>query len=183
QAEAALMSVIGDYNDDVIKDDDGQGMALVGRAAQLLRSPEDANEAFNKAELAGADDDQTLVWRIELFLDNYDLGHAEEVTAEILKRSPNHPDALVWMAQVHLEQALDFDAAERLTGRALEVNPQHARAHFVRAGVALRDMGLDSAVAHANAGLKTNPRDLELLSILATARFLADDDAAFAEVK
>lgn len=183
EAEAALMTVIADYNEDVIKDDDGPGMALVGRAAQLLRSPEDANEAFNKAELAGAEDDQTLLWRIELFIDNYDLGHAEEVTAEILKRSPNHPDALVWMAQVHLEQALDFDAAERLTTKALDANPQHAPAHFVRAGVALRDMGLESAVAHANAGLKINPRDLELLSILATAHFLADDDQAFAEVK
>jgi tetratricopeptide (TPR) repeat protein len=182
-AEAALMTIIEAYNDDRIKDDDGPLMAVVGRAAQLLRSPEDANDAFNKAELAGAEDDQTLLWRIELFLDNYDIGHAEEVTREILARSPNHPDALVWMARVHLEQALDFDAAEELTGKALKINPKHLRAHFVRAGVALRDMGLQEAVAHAQRGLQTNPRDLELLSILATAHFLADDEPAFEKVK
>jgi hypothetical protein len=44
EATAPLMRVIADYNSDVIKDDDAAGLALVGRAAHLLRSPEDANE-------------------------------------------------------------------------------------------------------------------------------------------
>ncbi len=178
-ANRALMTLIEDYNSDRIKDTDGPGLAMVGRAATLLRSPRDANDAFNEAERAGKGNVQLLLWRAELFLDKYDPGHAEEVTKEVLQQAPNHPDALVWMAHVKLAQALDFDEAERLAKKALAVNGKHAQAHFVLAGIALRDMELENAERHIDNGLKYNPRDLDLLSLRATAKFLADDNAAF----
>lgn len=183
EAEAALMTIIEDYNSDHITETDGPGLALVGRAAHLLRSPRDANDAFNQAERANKGDIQTLLWRAELFMEKYDPGHAEEVTKEVLAQAPNHPEALVWLAHVKLAQALDFDEATRLANLALKVNPKLGNAHFVLAGINLRDMELAEADDHLDVGLKYNPRDLDLLSMKAATRFLADDDKGFHAAK
>jgi tetratricopeptide (TPR) repeat protein len=177
------MTLVEDYNNDKITKSDGPGLSLVGRAAHLLRSPRDANDAFNEAERVLKGDVTTLLWRAELFLEKYDPGHAEEVTKEVLAKAPNNPEANVWMANVKLDQALDFDEAERLSKKALAVNPKLGRAYAVLAGIALRDMELAQAEAHVAEGLKYNPRDLELLSLRAAARFLADDTTGFEAAK
>jgi tetratricopeptide (TPR) repeat protein len=178
-AERALMTLIDDYNADRIDQTDGRSLAMAGRAAHLLRSPHDANQLFNEAERVLEADARTLLWRAELFLEKYDPGHAEEVTQEVLERAPRHPEALVRMAQVKLVQALDFDEAARLARMALEIDAKIAGAHFVLAGIALRDMELAAAERRADAGLQHNPRNLELLSLKAAIRFLADDAAGF----
>ena len=82
-----------------------------------------------------------------------------------------------------LEESFDFEAAEKLAGEALAVNPQHAGAYAVRAGIALRDMDLGAANAAIDAGLAIDPNDLELLSLRAAARFLADDKPGFEAAK
>ena len=182
-ASVPLMTLIEDYNDERIGSNDGRGLAMVGRAAHLLRSPKDANDAFNEAERALEGDTQTLLWRAELFLEKYDPGHAEEVVNEILKKAPKQPEANVWLAHVKLAQTLDFDAAERLVRKALAQNPRLVSAYFVLAGIALRDMELDEADARLDAGLKHNSRDLDLLSLKAAVRFLADDQPGFEKAK
>lgn len=182
-AEPELMVLIDAYNQDDISAEDGHGLSLVGRAAALLRSPEDANDAYNQAEQAAEASPQTLLWRAELFLDNHDPGNAETVLAELLEQAPNHPDALVGLANVKLEEALDFDEAKRLLDQALAVNPRLPRAFAVRAAIALRDMDLDAASTHIQAGLDINPRDLTLLSLLGAKHFLADDPGRFAALK
>ncbi|HEY6725407.1 MAG TPA: tetratricopeptide repeat protein, partial [Polyangiaceae bacterium] len=178
-AEPVLMTLIEDYNADRIVETDAEGLALVGRAAHLLRSPRDANDAFNAAESAGAKHLAMLLWRAELFLEKHDPGHAEEVVREALEVAPNHPDALIWLARVRLEQAYDFDDADRLARRALAVNPKHPSARTVLAGIALRDMELETAAHEVDLGLQGRPDDLELLSMRAAERFLADDVRGF----
>lgn len=179
-AEPLLMSVIEDYNAERIKDNDSAGMGYVGRAAYLLRSPEDANDALNMAEQASPEPPlQVLLWRVELFLEHHDPGHAEEVLSDVLERNPNLPEALVWMAYVKLEQALDFDEARRLADQALRINPRLTSARAVLAGLALRDMHLEQAEAEVARGLEINPNDLELWSLRGAARFLSDDNAGF----
>jgi cellulose synthase operon protein C len=178
-ARAPLLSLIEDYNENRIDENDGHSLALVGRAAHLLRSPRDANEAFSEAEASGAHDPELLLWRAELFLEKYDPGKAEEVLTEVLERAPNHAEALVWMAHVRLDQALDFDEAERLARRALEVNPKLAEAYFVLAGVALRDQELELVEKHVADGLKVRPGDLRLASLRAATHFVAGNKATF----
>jgi Tfp pilus assembly protein PilF len=183
QAEPVLLGLVEDYNQDRITDEDGEGLALAARAAWLLRSPRDANTLFNAAERAEASDPRLLLWRAELFLDKYDPGHAEEVLGELLRNAPHHPEALTLLAHVRLDQALDFDEAERLANLALKQNPALASAHFVLAGIALRDMELERADNRIDEGLAKNPRNLELLALRATVRFLADDAAGFERAK
>ncbi|HVY44932.1 MAG TPA: tetratricopeptide repeat protein, partial [Minicystis sp.] len=167
-----------------IKENDPEGLALVGRAAHLLRSARDANDAYNQAEKVGAKKlVEPLLWRAELFLDKYDPGHAGEVVREALKLAPKDPNAHVMMARVRLENGLDFEAAESEVAQALEVNPNLASAYFIRAGLALRDLDVAAADKAADQGLKIDPQDLELLAMKAAIRFLADDPAGFDQWK
>jgi thioredoxin-like negative regulator of GroEL len=183
QAEPILLSIVEDYNEERIGEQDGAGLARAARAAWLLRHPRDANTLFNEAEQATPADPKILLWRAELFLEKYDAGHAEEALKELLDKAPNHPKALTLLANVRLDQALDFDEAERLARQALKENPAFAPAYFVLAGVRLRDMELDAAEQQLAQGLARNPKDLELLSLRATARFLADDRPGFEREK
>ncbi|MCC6554084.1 MAG: tetratricopeptide repeat protein, partial [Polyangiaceae bacterium] len=184
EARAPLMTIIDDYNSDRITAADAEGLSLVGRAAHLLRSARDANDAFNAAEKAGAKSRvEALLWRAELFLAKYDPGHAGQVVKEALKLAPKDPRAHVAMARVKLESAMDFGGADSEITQALEVNPDLAEAYFVKAGLALRDMEIEAADRAADRGLQVNPNDLELLSMKAAIRFLADDRAGFDAMK
>jgi cellulose synthase operon protein C len=178
-ARAPLLTLISAYNDGKIGPSDAHGLALVGRAASLLRSPRDANDAYGEAEAAGDHSTLLFLWRAELFLEKHDPGHAEEVLTDALERTPDDPDALVSMAEVRLAQAFDFVEAERLANLALAQNPKLARAYFVLGGVALRDVELDLARRRIASGLAARPNDLDLLSLRAAVNFVAGDRSAF----
>ncbi len=184
-AEPVLLKFADEYGSDAISSSDAEGLAMVGRAMQLLRHPKDANRAYNESERAAGDAKsiETLLWRADLFYDTYDPGHAEQALLEALKMAPHRADAIVALARVKLEESFDFDAAGKLAREALAVNPQHTGAFAVRAGIALRDMDLDAAGAALGAGLAIDPNDLELLSMRAAARFLADDKPGFEAAK
>jgi predicted Zn-dependent protease len=179
EAEPILLSLIEDYNADRVPETDGPGLARVGRAAQLLRSPKDANDAFDQAERAEPGNLRTLLYRAELYLDKYDPGHAEEVLTEALQLAPQQPQANMLLAEVRLAQALDFDEAERLARVALSQNPKLTHAYFVLAGISIRDQDLVAADRYVTQGLGSNSRDLPLLSMRAAVRFLAEDPRGF----
>jgi tetratricopeptide (TPR) repeat protein len=142
EAEPVLLTLIEDYNSDRVPETDGPGLMRIGRAAHLLRSPKDANDAFDQAEKAEPGSVRTLLYRAELYLEKYDPGHAEEVLTEALQIAPQHPEANMLLAEVRLAQALDFDEAERLARLALAQNPKLTHAYFVLAGIAVRDQDL-----------------------------------------
>ena len=182
-AEPVLLKFADEYGSDAIAPTDAEGLAMVGRAMHLLRHAKDANRAYNESERAERGRVQTLLWRADLYMDKYDPGHAEEVLSEARKIAPQRADAMVTSARVKLGEALDFDAAEKLVREALAVNPNHTGAYAVRAGIALRDGNLDRANAAIDAGLAIDRNDLELLSLRAAARFLADDRPGFEKAK
>lgn len=183
EAEPILLTIVEDYNEDRVPETDGPGLTRVGRAAHLLRSPKDANDAFDQAERAEPGSVRTLLYRAELYLEKYDPGHAEEVLTEALQIAPQHPKANMLLAEVRLAQALDFDEAERLARLALSQNPKLTHAYFVLAGIAVRDQDLTAADRFVDEGLKGNPRDLPLLSMRAAVRFLAEDPPGFERQK
>lgn len=182
-ADDPLKKVIEDYNDNTITSTDAEGLAQVGRAAFLLRSPKDANSAFKESEKADKKRVETLAWEADLFLDKYDPGHASEVVKEALDLAPHNADLLVMMARVKLEQTMDFDAADKLVKEALKVNPHHAGAYAVEAGLSLRDMDIKGTDAAIATGLSNDPSNLELLSLKAASRFLDDDKPGFETAK
>ncbi|RYE93852.1 MAG: tetratricopeptide repeat protein, partial [Myxococcales bacterium] len=185
-AEPYLMSLINDFNSKKITPRDAEGMALVGRASHLLRSKRDANEAFDDAERAGNKSPELFLWRAQLFLEAYNLARAEQMVRSALKAAPDLAAAHLAMAEVKLAQTLDFDAAELAVQKALSIDKMLPGAHFVRAGIALRDMEIEQADRSLAEGFAIDPRDLDLLGMKVAVRFLADDragmDAAFKAV-
>jgi tetratricopeptide (TPR) repeat protein len=156
---------------------------LVGRTAHLLRSPRDANDAYNQAEKAAPSRVETLLWRADLFLDNYDPGHAEQIVKKTLSLAPHNAAALAAMAEIKFSHALDFSAAERAVEEALAVDAKNTRALYFAAGLAVRAGDLSSADRSLDRGLAVNPNDLALLSTKAAVRFLADDRPGFEKSK
>ncbi len=178
-AEAILMTLANDYRADTIKDDDSIGMTLVGRATELMRAWHNADDSYNTAEKDNPRNIRPHFFHAELDLGKFNMAGAERHMRSVLKLEPKNPDALVFMAKVKLKQTMDFDTAEGLIKDALEVNPKHVGAHAVRAGLALHDMDIKTAESEIAAGFAVDPNDLELWSLKATARFLADDRAGY----
>ncbi len=186
-ANDPLMQIADEYNDDTINDNDPEGLAMVGRATYLLRAFKNANQVFKEAERAEKKANRTNpdrnLWFAELFFDKYDTGHAEELVKELLTVAPKRADALVLLGRIKVEQSFDFDAAEKMANEALGVNPKLTGAFALRAGLALRDLDTAAAEKAIGEGLKTDPSDLELRTLLATSRFLADDSAGYESAK
>ncbi len=182
-AEPYLLKFADEYSNDVITSRDAEGLAMVGRAMMLLRSVKDANRAFNESEKADRGRVETLKWRAELFIDNYDTGHAQEVLEEALKVAPHDAEIFLLLARVKLEQSLDFDGARENVEKALAIHPNHPDASALLAGLAMRDNDLAKAEEEIARGFKTNPHHLELWALKATVRFLADDPAGYEAAK
>ncbi|HEY3819362.1 MAG TPA: hypothetical protein VGL81_19470 [Polyangiaceae bacterium] len=183
EAEPILMEFANEYGSDAINASDPEGLAMVGRAMHLLRHAKDANTAYKESIRADKNRVETLLWWADLFEDYYDPGDSEAELNEALKLEPKNADALAMMARLKLDETFDFDAAEKLVKQALATNPKHTGAFAVRAGTALRDGDLDAANAAIDAGLAVDPADLELLSLRAAARYLADDKPGFEAAK
>jgi tetratricopeptide (TPR) repeat protein len=192
-AEPVLLRFADEYGNDSITSSDAEGLAMVGRAMHLLRHPKDAKRAYDEAEKAeisasggalhGSARVETLLWRADQFLDKYNTRDAGQVLAEALKVAPHRADAMVMLARAQIDDSYDFDAGEKLVRDALAVNPKLKSAYAVRAGIDLRDMSLEKANAAIDAGLAIDPNDLELLSLRAAARFLADDKPGYEAAK
>jgi tetratricopeptide (TPR) repeat protein len=183
EAEPVLLEFASEYGSDAIHASDAEGLAMVGRAMHLLRHAKDANTAFKESVRADPNRPETLIWWADLFEDYYDPGDAEAELDEALKLAPKNADATAMMARLKLDEAFDFDGAEKLVADALGVDPRHTGALAVRGGIALRDGDIDAANAAIDAGLAVDPADLELLSLRAAARYLADDKAGFEAAK
>lgn len=163
---------------------DAAGLVIVARAADLLRVPKEAEYAFQKAEAAGAKKNvDSLLWFANLFLDNYDPGNAGSCVADAVKIAPHDPRVHIAMARVKLDNSMDFAAAESEVAQALEVNPNLVAAYAIRAGLALRTMDITAADAAIAKGLAVDPTDLELLSMKAATRYLADDLPGYESIK
>ena len=182
-AEPLLQKFSDDWDSDVIKQDDAEGTAMLGRAKHLARLPKSANEAFVMSERIDPKNVETLLWHADLFLDKYDTGHAGELLQQVLDGSPKRADALVMMARSKLQEAYDFDEASKLTKKALEVDPKHVGAFAIDAGIALRDMDFATSEAALVAGSAINPNDLELWSMRGAVRFLEDDRPGYEAAK
>lgn len=182
-ADPVLRSLADDYNNDAFPATDAESLALVGRAMHLLRHAKDANTTFKESMKADKKRLDAHLWWASLFQDADDPGDAEQELKAALDLAPKNADATVMLARLKLDQSFDFDGAEKLVKEALAVNPKHVGAQAVRAGIALRDGDLDAANAAIDAGLSVDPNDLEMLSLRAAARFLADDHAGYEAAK
>lgn len=105
------MTLIEDFNQKRIRDSDGPGMMLVGKAAHLLRSKKETNEAEDDAEKASVKTPELFLARSASFLEASNLGRAEEMIRKALQAAPELAEAHITMAELELAQMLDYDLA------------------------------------------------------------------------
>ena len=141
----------------------------------------DALRAFDQAADADPGDPSPRTARGSLCLAKYDSVSAREALKAVLERNPQHPGALLAMAR-----AMDFDGergALALAAEALRVAPNRIEARVYVAEARLEMESYDEAIAEAERALETDPSSLEALSVLAGARYLKGEDAAFATTR
>jgi tetratricopeptide (TPR) repeat protein len=130
-------------------------------AAELALAKEDyalAAETIEKAPKAALEDPRAHVLLARAFRED-DRARSEEALAAALKLDPEHPDALLVLADCRIDDE-KYDEAATLLARALAVNPHDPRALALRAVLAhLRNdpEGEANARASALAHWKTNP--------------------------
>jgi len=183
RAEKTLLAAMRTYESEEYRAapaaDKAIALSHIGRAAHLLGAFQDANRAYEEAETLAPPTRQLLLRRAELFLEKYDAGHAREVTEEARALGPHHPDVLFARAALEIETSMNFALASELCREALERNPRHQKARALLAGIALRDLDFKTADRLLTEGLAERPGDLDLLSVSAAVRFLAEDEAGF----
>ena len=125
------MKIIEEYNDGTIASSDAEGLAMVGRAADLLRRPEGREHGVQRerARVEGAGG----AWRRSSGARSCSArtaktpADAAAVLHDGMAIAPHDPRLLVEMARTILEAALDFDAAEKLVKEALAIEPEAHR--------------------------------------------------------
>ncbi len=162
---------------------DPAALACVGRAAHAVRHVKYANSTFKAAQKLKKGHVETNIAWARLFMDWYDPGHAEESVKDVLSSAPDHPIGHLLRAEVKLQQALDWDTANKELDLALKVNPKLSRAYFVRGSMALHDLDIKATEDAINKGLAIDPNALDLLSLRAATRFLDDDATGYENAK
>ena len=145
---------------------------------QLFR---DALRALDEAKAKDPSSLKPSIRAGELFLEKYNSPDANQSFQEALAVNPNHPEALLGLAQV-----MDFDGspeAKVLTEKALSVNPRFvdARAFLAEQLLGLEDY--EGARREVEAALQVNPVSPKALPILAATELLSGNDAAFRAVE
>lgn len=135
----------------------------------------EAAEALEPVDTGSWIGDRVRLLRGNVFLEKYAADEAATTFELLLARDPWHPEALVGMAQVHLEQ-LRLAGAARFASEALQVDPNNADAHAALARVALIEGRHDELEAHVNkAALVRSPGHVRSLAVVA-ARAIAEGD-------
>jgi tetratricopeptide (TPR) repeat protein len=124
----------------------------------------EAAEALEPVDAGSWIGDRVRLLRGNVFLEKYASDEAATTFEMLLGRDPWHPEALVGMAQVHLDQ-LRLAAAARTASEALQVDPHNADAHAALARVAL--------IEGRHAELETHIRDEALVRSPGHVRSLA----------
>lgn len=161
-------------------------LVAVGRAVRYLgrTNPayfQDALKAFDEASQADPTWAEPYVRIGNLLLEKYDSPAAKEEFEKVLLQNPNHPGALLGMAE-----SLTFDGqaeANDYFERLLAVNPSHDRAHALIAMRYLRGENHREAREAAEAALEVNPRSLPALTAIAGSHLLLDDLASFRRIR
>lgn len=176
---SALDKLADYYNDDKIKS--ARDLTSLGRALHRNEFYRNANEVFGDATKADPNYLPANVHWGFLFLDKYNYNDASKSFEDVLKINPNHPDALVGMAEILLRSEYNRVGALKRIESALAVNKLHSGALCLKAEIELDAERYLAAITVLKPLLAQNPGDLRALTLTGTAYYLLDDSAKFAE--
>lgn len=178
-AQRTLQWFVQEFNAGRLDAKSAEPLFYTALAARHLEGWEDANETFQDALTKEPQHvDASLEWG-DLFLLKYRADEAQKCFVEVLKVNPQHPAGLVGMARVRVEAAYDVEGAGKLADQALKANPRCVPALALKARLALDDEQFAPAEALLRQALAVNPVDPQCLALLASSRYLQEDNAGY----
>ncbi len=116
--------------------------------------------------------DTWIAWG-DLYLEKYNPADAATIFADVLKRNPSHPDALVGLSLSMSEGSAQ--EVEQILERALQINPNFDKAYAVRAHFRIQSENYLGAESDLNKCFAVNPNSLKGLASQAVLSFARGD--------
>jgi tetratricopeptide (TPR) repeat protein len=161
-------------------------LVAIGTACRYLgvTNPQlfkDALKAYDEAIARDSTNQEAELREIELFLEKYQSGEAKKSASALLAKNPRHPRALLASARVAY-----FDgsgAAAEAVRKSLEVNPNAPAARAFLGSIYFDGEDYAAAAKEAEQALAVDSTLVEGLSVLAQAKYLQGDRAAYDALK
>ena len=154
----------------------GLGQLAMSAAERKLMF-QDADTAFAEVAAQAPNDPQGNIELGELWAEANDPAEASKYFQAALKTDDRHPDALVGLAALMVDQ--NTPDAKAAIERALETNPRHERGQLLLAEIALDERKRPEAHAAVAKALEVNPSSFEALSLDAAITWLEGRQAEF----
>ena len=157
------------------------GRAYVLMGARNAQSVRQALAAFDRAIAADAGNLEARLRTGDLFLDKYNAPDAKTSFEDVLKRSPEHPRALLGLARV-----AEFEGKPEsmtLLRRSVTANPSLAGAHLMSSRSHLEAEAYDSAKVDARRALAIDSTSMPAWSLLGAAAWLTGDTGEYDRAK
>jgi len=178
-AQKVWNGIFDDHDAGKIDESKAEPLLYLAIAARHLEDFRGASDTLQDA--VGKDPtllEANLEWG-SLFLDKYNAADAETSFDEVLKIDSANPDAHAGMARVKLDQNYDVRGADAEVDKALAANPHHPGALLVRAEMQIDNAEFGNADKTLGQILAVNPESADAHTLLATIRWLGDDQAGF----
>ena len=156
-----------------LNDNGNLPFGLTAIVLQNLGRYREADFFFKKATANNPKDwDSWIAWG-DLYLEKYNPADAATIFADVLKRNPNHPDALVGLSLSLSEGSAQ--EAEQILEQALHINPNFEKAYAVRAGFRIQAENYLGAESDLKKCFAVNPNSLKGLASQAVLSFSRGD--------
>ena len=161
-------------------------LTAVGTAVQLLGATDpqlfkDALRAYDKAIAADSTNLEARLALAELFLGKYNAPDAGATLDALLRINPSHPRGL--LAAARKARFANEPSSEDLARKSLTINPNLIAAHVFVAESHLDREDYARATEEAGRALAIDSTARDALAVLAAARYLQGDKAAFERAK
>jgi len=141
-----------------------------GEALRLLGHGKEAIEAYDAALAVNPDYLEPRLRRAQMHMFMHDPKAAEADLREVLKRDPNHPDALANLGMIKRRTG-DLDGAVRYLSQSLSVRPDNVLARMALGGVEGQRGDFAAAAAQFQHAMELAPNDPRPASAMAAALY------------
>jgi tetratricopeptide (TPR) repeat protein len=181
RAVAVLDVMAEDYNNDrITRPEDFMWLAV---GLQLTGYPKDASETFQKVVKDLPSSIQARLLWARLFTGKFNFRDSDALYQEVLKRQPNHTDALLGRALIDLESDHNAGAARKKIQMVLTRFPHHIPAHNLLARLDLEQERPQDAIKRLKEKVLVHaPQNPRALTLLAASYLVSDDSKRFKAV-
>lgn len=162
------------WNDGRVKT--GPALMWLGVGLRLTEYFKNASEIFGDAVKADPNLHEARIRWAHLFIEKYNFRDSDNLFNEVLKANPKDPQAILGSALVDMRSDRKFIVAKKKLAKLLKDAPKNVPAHNLWALADLHHERPQDAIKRLHDhSLKIAPNNLEALTILGAAYYVADD--------